>query len=297
MEIRLLKAFNTVAALNSFTAAAEKLNYSQSSISDQIRKLESDLETVLFERIGSRIDLTSDGKKLLEYSSRILDLCNEAESSLSSADKDDVRGEIVVGMTESLCFYKLPGLLMQYYKLYPSVDLKLKMGGCYDFPEWLNNNSVDAAFVLDNETDYQNLNTHILSEEKLVIVAGSSNRIAEKHVLDPEDFEDQILILTPEKSKYRVLFDRYLSDKRIKYKSHLDFESIEAIKHFVKSGMGISFLPETTVKREIDKGTLVSFDIPGAEFSIASQVMYHRDKWISPALRALLNLADTMLNI
>ncbi len=61
--------------------------------------------------------------------------------------------------------------------------------------------------------------------------------------------------------------------------------------------MGISFLPETTVKREIDKGTLVSFDIPGAEFSIASQVMYHRDKWISPALRALLNLADTMLNI
>ncbi len=296
MEIRLLKSFNTVAALNSFTAASEELNYSQSSISDQIRKLEADLDTVLFERIGNRIELTHDGRKLLEYSSRILNLCSEAETAMSSSDKDTVKGVLKVGMTESQCFYKLPDLLMQYNNLYPDVELNLKMGSCYDFPDWLNSSVIDIAFVLDDETDYPNLVTHILSEEKLVIVAGGGSRIADKHELSPEDFKDQTLILTPQRSKYRELFDRYLDEKKIKYKSHLDFESIEAIKHFVKSGHGISFLPETTVRKEIESKVLVSFDTPDAELSIYSQVLYHKDKWISPALKALLTLSDNFAN-
>lgn len=74
MEIKLLKTFITVAQSLSFSVAAEILHYSQSSISEQIKKLETNLNTILFERIGNKIKLTSNGEVLVIYSKKILDM-------------------------------------------------------------------------------------------------------------------------------------------------------------------------------------------------------------------------------
>lgn len=292
MEIKLLKTFITVAQSLSFSVAAEILHYSQSSISEQIKKLETNLNTILFERIGNKIKLTSNGEVLVIYSKKILDMCDEAVTALSHSEKDEIKGQLTVAMTETLCFYKLPNLFKEFSELYPNIELKLKIGNCYDFPTWLNNNIIDVAFVLDDEINYANLVAKLLYEEKLILVTSPLHPLAGFLELSLEDLEDQTLVLTQKGSRYRAIFENYLKEKQVSYKSQFEFESVEAIKNFIKSGFGIAFLPETTVKKELISKELIKLPVVDVNLKIATQVLFHKDKWVSPALKALLDLVE-----
>jgi DNA-binding transcriptional LysR family regulator len=292
MEIKLLKTFITVAHTLSFSATAEILHYSQSSISEQIKKLETNLNAILFERIGNKIKLTSTGEILVIYSKKILDMCDEAVLAISYSENDEIKGQLTVAMTETLCFYKLPNLFKEFCELYPNIELKLKIGNCYDFPTWLNNNMIDVAFVLDDEVNYANLVTKLLYEEKLVLVTSPLHPLAKFSELSLEDLQDQILVLTQKGSKYRAIFENYLKEKQVSCKSQFEFESVEAIKNFIKNGFGIAFLPETTVKKELALKELIKLPVTDINLKIATQILYHKDKWVSPALKALLDLVE-----
>ncbi|MGB6128672.1 MAG: LysR family transcriptional regulator [Psychrilyobacter sp.] len=294
MEIKLLKTFITVVQTLSFSAAAEVLHYSQSSISEQIKKLEINLNTILFERIGNKIKLTSDGKILVIYSKKILYMCDEALMALTHSENDEIKGQLTIAMTETLCFYKLPNLFKEFCELYPNIELKLKIGNCYDFPIWLNNNIIDVAFVLDDEINYANLVTKLLYEEKLMVVASPLHPLAKFSELSLEELKNQTLVLTQKGSKYRAIFEDYLKQQQISYKSQFEFESVEAIKTFIKSGSGIACLPETTVKKDLDSKELIKLPIADINLKIATQVLYHKDKYIFPGLKALLDLVEKM---
>src|SRR5687768_17710567 len=109
MELRLLATFEKVADVLSFTRAAADLGYAQSSVTSQIRALESSLGVDLFERLGSRIRLTEAGERLLPYARRMIDLAEEAQAAVTGADEP--AGTITVGTMESLTSYRLPPLL------------------------------------------------------------------------------------------------------------------------------------------------------------------------------------------
>ncbi len=130
MELHQLKTFTIIAKVNSFTKAAEELDYAQSSISAQIHSLENELETKLFERIGREVSLTETGKRLMAYAEQILKLTDEAKISIGG----DVlpQGVLNIGAPESLSIFKLPALLQAYKERFPKVKLVLKLGKCSD---------------------------------------------------------------------------------------------------------------------------------------------------------------------
>lgn len=290
MEIKLIKTFITIAQTKSFSQTAELLNYAQSSISDQIKKLEQSLDTSLFERLGNHIRLTEDGEIFLEYGEKILNLCDEAYSAISEKNSNTISGEIRIAITETLCFYKLPRLLQDYRTLYPDVDIKIKMGNCYDFPSWLRKNIIDIAYVLDDEVHHEDIVTEQLFQEPLILVVSKDHTLASNKYVTPDMLEKEHLILTQKGSKYRALFDKYLSNHNIYINSCSEFESVEAIKHFVLNNLGISFMPYSIVEKELNNGSLIKIPIEDTEFCIPAQVLYHNKKWMSPALRSLLDL-------
>ncbi|WP_432663147.1 LysR family transcriptional regulator [Wukongibacter baidiensis] len=295
MDFKLLKSFITIAHTESFSKAAEILNYAQSSISEQIKKLENQLGTVLFERLGSRIRLTKDGRIFLSYAEKILNLYDEAVANLSPSSPQIIKGELRIAITETLCFYSLPELLRDYHKLYPHVDIKIKMGNCYDFPSWIRKNIIDIAFVLDDKVDNQDIVSEILFNEPLVLVVSKHHSLATKKTISPNSLKNENLILTQKGSKYRSLFESYLVGLDIFPSSLLEFESTEAIKHFVINGLGISFLPRSTIKKELLNGDLHEISLQDTSFTIPAQVLYHNNKWISPALQALLDLTHNLV--
>jgi DNA-binding transcriptional LysR family regulator len=295
MEFKQLRSFIVAAETLSFSRTAEILNFAQSSISEQIRLLEDELGCKLFERLGRNICLTKEGEKFWLYAEKILSLCDEAKQSV--AESLIPTGPLTIVTAETLCVFRLPELFKEYCSRYPDVDIKLQIGNCEDFPNMLRKNKVDVAFALDNERVYPDIVSKTLLHEPLVVVSGNTDSLAKRDIFEISEFKGKNLILTQRGCSYRARFEEYLASADIQPNSILEMESIEAIKQYVISGFGISFLPRIAVQKEIDRGQLVEIKYNGPEFYTTAQVLYHKDKWISPALQAILELSSERFKI
>lgn len=293
MELRQLKSFTTVARVGSFTKAAEMLDYAQSSVTTQVQSLEEELGTRLFERLGRKVALTREGEKLLSYADRILKLSSEAREMVSGSVIP--RGTISIGAPESLCVYRLPRLLQNYREMYPAVDIVLKIGTCANFISWLRLNEIDVAVFLDSEMNIQDLIMKTLIDEPMVLLSGPGHHLIRKGKVGPQDMRGEYLILTEKGCSYRAVFEAMLHEEGVQPASILEFGSVEAIKKCVISGLGATLLPRVAVQEELAGGQLVDLRWSGQDFKMLTQISYHKDKWISPALRALLDLAEKLI--
>lgn len=291
MELKQLKTFLVVAETLSFSRTAEILSFAQSSISDQIRFLEDELGCKLFERLGRNISLTSEGNRLLSYAEKILNLCDEAKQSVAGVLSP--RGTLSIATAETLCVFRLPELFKEYCCRYPDVEVKLKIGNCENFPDMIRKNQVDIAFTLGNETVYPDIVSKTLLQEPLVMVCSNTDLLGKRDMIEMGELQGKNLILTQSGCSYRDTFEKYLSSINVSPGSILELESIEAIKQYVISGFGISFLPRIAVEKEIESGQLVEIKYREPEFYTSAQVLYHKDKWLSPALKAILDMVQS----
>ena len=293
MDLKQLNTFLMISKLQSFTKAADTLNYAQSSVTTQIKLLEEELGVKLFERIGKNISLTHDGKKLIPYSQQMLKLSTDIKNNIS--EDEYPKGVLTIGVAESLCVIRLPEIIKEYRKLYPEVEIALKFGSCADFRRYLNDNLIDVAFSLGAKIDGGEFISEIERDEPMLLLAYPGNHLLEKEKILPEDLEGESLILTEVGCSYRAAFERILKDEGISPRITLESGSVHAIKQFTMSGLGISLLPRVAVEEEVKSGKLIPLKWQGAEFEIVSQVLYHKNKWISPALDAFINLCKEML--
>ncbi len=288
MELRQLRVFVAVAEESSFTRAAEKLGYVQSNISGQIRALEEEFKTRLFERLGKRVALTADGEKLLHHARQLLRYASETREMMSRSPEPS--GTISIGTAESLLVFRLPMLFREYGRLYPQVDLIIRQGTSVDLRQWLRDNTIDVVFELDARIGDTDLVARILCEELMVTVGGNKHRLVEKGFIGPEDINRESFIFTERGCSYRSVMERHLTELKIRPGSSYEFDSIEAIKQLVISCLGIALLPKAAVETELSTGKMVDLNWTGPKIEMFTQVVYHKNKWISPALASLLDM-------
>lgn len=288
MELRNLKTFVTIAKFGSFTQAAELLGYAQSTITTQIQVLEEELNTKLFDRLGRNIFLTSNGERLLTYAEQILKISSEASDAISGSEA--TKGTLTIGAVESLCVIRLPQLLKKYHELYPKVDIIIKLGSCNELRNFLRNNMVDIAVFLSTEITDGDFITKVKFNEPMVVLASPTHPITKIKSIVPEDLKMESLILTEKGCAYRTMFEAMLNSAGAYPKSILEVGSIQAIKQFTMSDLGITLLPYIAVEKELNEKQLVMLDWKGPKFNMLTQVLYHKDKWVSPAMQAFLDL-------
>ncbi|WP_342043592.1 LysR family transcriptional regulator [Bacillus sp. OTU2372] len=288
MEIRHFVTFKKVIEFGSFTQAAEHLGYTQSTVTSHIQALEKQIGAPLFERMGRKIMLTDVGKKMMPYTQEILDTYSKIESIAS--EEKDVRGELKIAAPESLTVYRLEPILREYRNKFPHVSINLSNATCGDNKKALFNGSADIAFVMMPQLQGSDIIVHSLLDESMVLV-GSPD--CSMNVLDIS-YENQkineCLITNEKECSYRRIFEEYLRERGIDPSHTMELWSIEAIKRCVMSGLGISYLPLMTVEDEIQEGRLKIIPCDGDFKQIYSQVAYHKNKWISPALSAFINI-------
>ena len=288
MELRQLKTFAAIVRCGSFTAAAQTLDYAQSSITGQIQALEAQLETQLFERLGRQVKLTAAGETLFPYAERILQLSAEAEAALTTEAAP--KGKLCVGVPESLCVNRLPALFKEYQARYPAVELRLRFDTCSNFCAWLRNGELDVALLLEVPIQDQDLTVYPLFDEPMVILAAPQHPLAQLSRVTPSDLNGQALLLTESGCSYRRLFDAMLQKYDITPRSILEIDSVEVLRQFALSGLGLTFLSRQLVKKDLAAATLVALPWDGPDFPISAQLLHHRDKWLSPALAAFIGL-------
>ena len=294
MELRQLNTFRAVARSLNFTRAAEALDYAQSSVTAQVQALEEDLGVVLFERLGRRVALTEAGERLLLYAERLLRLADEARATVPGGDEP--RGTLAIGASESLCAYRLPPVLGQFRGRFPGVQLIFHPGTCVELRRALNDGLLDLCLLLEGPCEYGNLVVEPLLCEPMLIVAAPDHRVALLPRVSPADLAGEQVIATETGCSYRVMFEQTLAEARVHPTTTIEFGSIEAIKQCVMAGMGVTILPQVAVASEVAQGRLVALPWAGPEYSLMTQMSWHKDKWLSPALRAFMDLTREVLS-
>lgn len=286
MELRQLITFSKITQLKSYLKAAENLGYAQSTITTQMQLLEKELGIKLFEKIGRNMELTSKGLIFLEYAEKIINLASEAKEAV--ADKDIPKGTLKIGVVESLCTIKLPELLKDFHIKYPKVEVIIKIGTCSELINMLKNNIVDLIFTLGELIKDSNLISCMCYKEDMAILASPLNKLKDKKKLTLKDIAGESLILTEKGCSYRGVFEEMFHKEKLQPRLALEIGSIETIKSFVMNNLGITLLPAMTVENELKKGALIKLDLIGLDFNMMTQILYHRSKWLTPAMNAFI---------
>lgn len=290
MDVRLLKAFVTVASLHNFTKAAEQLGYAQSTITSQIQLLEKELGVRLFDRLGKKVSLTPEGEHFLTDARQLLFSWEKAKGSLSHTNSP--HGILTIGVNESVCSVKLPKLLEEYRRQFPEVEFHIKIGSTDELELWLNENQIDVAVLLDKLWNVPELTVKICEEETLGFFVSPNHPLIDvKHIL-PHDVSDQPMLLVSHSSCWKNIFQAVMEEANESYRIMLETASISDLKQFAILGFGVAVLPLYAVRRELESGKLSILDWKGKKLELYVQVVHHRDKWLSPSLEAFLEICS-----
>ncbi|MFO7322146.1 MAG: LysR family transcriptional regulator [Chloroflexota bacterium] len=293
LDPRLLRTFRTVARTLSFTRAAEELGYAQSSVTMQIQALEKATGVQLFDRLGRRIALTQSGRQLLSYADRIVQLAEEAFVAVANAVEPS--GRLTISTPQTVATYRLPPVFRHYRRLYPNVQFIIHTIPDDRLVEKLGNGSIDVAVTLSEpQTTSHELVTENLIPEELLLLASPDHPLTSQRVVRLAHLEPETFLLTESGCPYRNCLERLLAENGLRLRLPMEFSSIEAIKQCVIAGMGITLLPRVAVQRELQEGQLVPLNWEHT-IQISTQLVYHRDKWIFPALEKFLELCRQMI--
>ena len=286
MEIRNLITFVHVAELNSFTKAAKLLGYSQSTISFQIKQLETELNCLLFERINHTISLTEKGREVLAYAQQVSHLTDEFKQNIS--DSKEISGHIHIVTPDSICEMMLTENYANFYSHYPKISLKFSTADTDDMFRILNHNEADVIFTLDSHVYHQD---YIIAKEERIsthFVTGIASPLAGKKNLRIQDIISYPFILTEKKVGYRRVFDETLAKMSYEIQPVLEIGRTDLITTSLENGQSISFLPDFVTSKKVAEGKLVYLDIVDFEVDIWKQLIYHRNKWLSKHFQAFI---------
>ncbi|MFF3711822.1 LysR family transcriptional regulator [Streptomyces phaeochromogenes] len=294
MEIRLLVTFEKVAAVLSFTQAAAELKYAQSSVTSQIRALESSLGVQLFDRLGSHIRLTEAGDRLLPYARQIIELSEEARAAVVGTEEPS--GTLTVGTMESLTSYRLSPLLELFHHRYPGVRLSMRPTLGDETRQALRQGTYDVGFLMERETEHAGLEVMPLTEEPLALVAAPGHPLAAATVtaVSTADLVREPLLATEPGCAYRDLFEEELNTRSAEPVSFMEFGTIEATKRAAAAGLGIALLPAVTVAEELADGRLVALPWE-PPFTLTTQLAWRSGKRLPAHARLFVEQARKLV--
>ena len=194
MELRTAATFLRVAELQSFSKAAEQLGYSQAAVTVQIKQLEQELGTPLFERIGRRIKLTEHGKQFIPHAQELLKVAQKAQNFI----RDDLApaGKLRIGTAESLSISVLPPILLDFTRRCPQVETSLHTGRIPDLFNMVRQNDVDLLYFLDKRTYFPEWVKVFERPEPIVFVASSSHPFVGQGKIPLKKLLTQPMVLT-----------------------------------------------------------------------------------------------------
>ncbi len=286
MDLKIMTTFIHVAELNSFSKAALALGYSQSTVSFQIRQLETELNAQLFERIHHTVALTEKGREVLNYAHRIRRMTMELTETMEG--QQDLKGHIRLAMADSLCDSLFDSSFPDFCRQHPGLTLKIIAAGTGEMFRLMNHNEADAILTLDShiyDREYV-----IFREEtvKMHFIASAFSPLAKRPSLSVAELLSWPFLLTEKGMSYRRLLDEGLAERSLEVTPVLEMGSARLICSLIGEGAGISFLPDYVTEQDVQAGAIVRLNVRDFEVEIWKQLLYHRDKWVSPQLEAVL---------
>ncbi|MFC1974810.1 LysR family transcriptional regulator [Chloroflexota bacterium] len=295
MELRQLRTFRTVATLHSFNQAAKVLDYAQSTVSEQIKILETDLDVRLFKRAGKQVALTKAGEVLLQYAQKMLDIEEEIRNEVSG--REEVHGSLSIRIPETVSIYYLPPILKKFHQLFPKVGFSFNNCSYFSLQDELRSGIINLAFLITDTFRATDLETEKLFALPLVMVTYPENPLASKQNVSIQDIKKETILVPTADCSYIRMLETMFTQEKVELANVLQFNSIEAIKECVMIGTGLTVLPEIAAKEEIAEGSLVVLPWADGQLYANLLMIWQRNKWTSPILQAFLDTTRQFLGM
>lgn len=281
---RQLRIFVEVARCESFSKAAAALHLTPPAVTMQIKELESQLGMPLFDRQGRQVTLSTVGEYMLVYARKILSTLKDAEDAAARLQRLE-SGRLNVGMV-STAGYFLPGLLAEFNKLHPGVDVRLLVGNREMLVKMLQFNEVDIA-VMGRPPSDMSTRTEPFSVHPHVFVCAPDHPLLKQGVLSPQVLRDHPMITRETGSGTRGALDEFSRAAGVAPTIKMELWGNEIIKQAVMAGMGLSFLSLHTIGPELDLQRIAILPIQGAPVMRGWNCVHTLAKVLSPAAQAL----------
>ena len=290
MDLDQLHTFLEIVRLKSFSKAAETCFRTQPAISAQVRQLEQELSTALFDRLGTRIALTAAGRIFAEYAEQILDLRRRAQDAINELERVP-RGALLIAANESTCMFVLPRVLAEFTRRFPNVQLLLERLYGARVVQAVMESQADFGFT-QLPVQERKLQVIRIHTDEIRLIVPDGHVLASKGSVNSQDIVGHSLIL-PKTGNTRSLLNGWLELVEDIIHVSMELDSTELIKRFVIAGLGVSFVAESHCQEEVKAGLLVTLPLAPEPLIRQVALVYRKDKALS---RAALGFIDVVLD-
>ncbi len=292
MELAQLEAFLAAAERGSFRRAAEALFLSQPSLSARVHTLEAELGVPLFHRMGRGVRLTEMGKAFRPYTERAIEALRQGREVVDTA-RDASGGVLQIASARAIGTYTLPSILDRFRQEYPSIKVHINVGRSSNVLQMVVDE--EAQVGLSRMLTDQDVVTIHLYDEDICLATGPQHPFAVRGEASIYEVAQEPLILYDRDSSYFVLIGQVCREAGISPRVEMTLDSIEATKHMVELGMGISFLPRSSVRHELERGSLCLIPLKeGHSVSLPTAAIVRRAQHYSPVVMAFLHILQEM---
>ncbi len=285
LNLNLYKIFYDVAQYGSVSLASKNLMISQPAISRSIKKLEEDLNVTLFYRTLNGMVLTEKGKELLGYVEEACNSLRIGERTMMETN-NLVKGKLAIGVPSHIASFYLFDMVRKFHKDYPNIEVSIISRCTAELIKLLENHELD--FVIDTSPIAGN-------EKELDIVEIFNNpHCFVKRKEDNyeakclKDLENIPLILPVERSSHRKRLNELAIESNVKFNNYLSIENSESIRESVLQGVGVGYILQGVVQKDIDNGVLVKLPIKEELPHVTVNLVYI-DKFLMTAPREFIN--------
>ncbi len=298
MEFSQLEAFLEAANWGSFRRAADALYLSQPSVSARVQTLESEVGVALFHRTARGVRLTDMGRTFLPFAQRSIETLRRGREVLESVRQTSA-GILNMATARVIGTYVLPETLQKFQQLYPNANLHIKVGGSSDVLQMVVDEEVQlglARFMQHPDVDA----LHLYDEEAVLVVHPGHPFTKTRVAAMSQVAQEPLIVYDPGDpgSSYFQFINRVCRDAGVTAKVEMNLDSVEAAKNMVRLGLGVSFLPRSAVRREVEFESLTLIDLAEVPpVMLPTYLLLRRGQEIGPTARSFLKLLQETYNV
>jgi DNA-binding transcriptional LysR family regulator len=291
LSLAQVRAFAAVAKCNSFTHAAEELQVTQPYVSGQISALEAHLGLLLFSRIGRRAYLNEAGKIFSPHATSVLESLRNADRELEEF-RGVITGHVTLAASSTPGAYIFPKLLQQFLQDYPGIEVAIQIKDKLQVEQLVLRQQVELGVIACTLVSPA-LSAELIGIDRLLLIVGCNHHWAKKSSISIREIREERLIVREHTSGTRILVEEELKLANVQPKARLELSNNDAIKEAVIAGLGMAFLSELTVRRDIESGLIISVPLVPKLFTRTVSLLTLQGKTLSPAATILRNLIVT----
>lgn len=293
MNTKNLVTFKTILETGSFQKAADKLNYTQSTVTFQMKQLEETLSLKLFEKIGRRMKLTQAGKDILPYVDMILQGTEQISNYGKTLSK--MTGTLRLAIPDSILIYGMQPFIRAFLREAPNIQLIINSIQSGEINRSVMEGTADIGINCEKDNYPDTIIHKKLGTYRVFLVASPLAASGSLDFITPHQRKRLSLICNEPDGYYQIEMERYLAEKDIILDPCMKVQSIEAVKRCVINNLGFAVVPSYSVAEELEQGTLIAVKTELDEKIYNSVYIYHKNKWLSPQMELALELLEKYL--